>query len=328
MSQETIIKNKITWLSILQGWGMLLVVIGHSELAQHENIAWVDVLYRIIYSFHMPLFIFISGYLFYLTRIARQKSYGYVVRDKLLRLGVPLVCFTMIGIIVKLLASSFVKNPIDFDGPIDILWMLIGVKNNALGAMWFINVTLLCMLCYPLYVWVLRRRITTVVLLCILIATYYLFPSHIDIFYLSKTMQMWIYFWAGIVVARYGIDRNLLASPAVFLMLALLFAIMFACGVEGLPLAIVGIIASLILSKCLEHYYPMIFVSFRDYTYPIYLISVFPQMAIEMLFRKMGCQNFVPFFLINIWVGLYFPLLVVWIVRKGNWKWLKVVVGM
>ena len=36
MSQETtIIKNKITWLSILQGWGMLLVVIGHSELAQH-----------------------------------------------------------------------------------------------------------------------------------------------------------------------------------------------------------------------------------------------------------------------------------------------------
>lgn len=63
-------KKKINWLLILQGWAMLWVVIGHSTLVNSgEGPIWDVVLIRVAYSFHMPLFMLVSGWLFYLTRL-------------------------------------------------------------------------------------------------------------------------------------------------------------------------------------------------------------------------------------------------------------------
>lgn len=49
-------------IAFLQVFGILLVVLGHST-----NNGGIPFLSKWIYSFHMPLFIFISGFLFYLT---------------------------------------------------------------------------------------------------------------------------------------------------------------------------------------------------------------------------------------------------------------------
>lgn len=68
---------KIYWISILQGWSMLLVVIGHVTLTNiFENPATPvsTEVERIIYGFHMPLFMFISGGLFYYTKSGKVKN--------------------------------------------------------------------------------------------------------------------------------------------------------------------------------------------------------------------------------------------------------------
>lgn len=49
-------KNRETWIDICRGVGILLVVLGHC------NIPFV--MYKMIYSFHMPFFFILSGYLF------------------------------------------------------------------------------------------------------------------------------------------------------------------------------------------------------------------------------------------------------------------------
>lgn len=75
--------KKLTWLLILQAWTMLWVVIGHAPLSAPASESMLDnsvhslaqVLFVFAYSFHMPLFIMISGYLFYRTRIARGWNY-------------------------------------------------------------------------------------------------------------------------------------------------------------------------------------------------------------------------------------------------------------
>ena len=55
---------------MLQGWTMLWVVIGHSFLGEHtKGPEWENLLGTIAYSFHMPLFMLISGWLFYYTRL-------------------------------------------------------------------------------------------------------------------------------------------------------------------------------------------------------------------------------------------------------------------
>lgn len=63
-------KKKINWVIILQGWAMFLVVIGHAFLgAAGQGPKWENALFHFAYSFHMPLFMLISGWLFYLTRL-------------------------------------------------------------------------------------------------------------------------------------------------------------------------------------------------------------------------------------------------------------------
>ena len=75
-------RQKITWLQILQGWSMLLVVIGHVTLTgifENPQTPVSATIERVIYSFHMPLFMFISGFLFYFTKISRDLAYKEVV---------------------------------------------------------------------------------------------------------------------------------------------------------------------------------------------------------------------------------------------------------
>ena len=71
-------RKKINWLLILQGWAMLWVVIGHASLGKvGEGPEWENALFRFAYSFHMPLFIFVSGYLFNMTRLSNTRVGGY-----------------------------------------------------------------------------------------------------------------------------------------------------------------------------------------------------------------------------------------------------------
>ena len=68
-------EKKIEWLAVLQGFSMLLVVIGHVDLTNKgydANYPIASAIHAAIYTFHMPLFIFISGWLFYLLAFERQ----------------------------------------------------------------------------------------------------------------------------------------------------------------------------------------------------------------------------------------------------------------
>lgn len=48
-------RQRETWIDVLKGIGIILVVIGHVSLGNTLN-SW-------IYTFHMPLFFSVSGYL-------------------------------------------------------------------------------------------------------------------------------------------------------------------------------------------------------------------------------------------------------------------------
>ena len=54
---NTPISNRIEYIDIARGIGILLVVLGHNDFSLISPFA-----YQVIYSFHMPLFFFLSGY--------------------------------------------------------------------------------------------------------------------------------------------------------------------------------------------------------------------------------------------------------------------------
>ena len=59
--------DKIILFTCLNLWGTLLVIIGHSGFSEDYITNTFGLIHRWIYSFHMPLFFFISGLLFQYT---------------------------------------------------------------------------------------------------------------------------------------------------------------------------------------------------------------------------------------------------------------------
>ena len=64
--------NRIIYLDIAQAICLILVVIGH--YMPDNSPAWYVMFNRLIYTFHMPLFMFVSGYVYIATK--KEMSYG------------------------------------------------------------------------------------------------------------------------------------------------------------------------------------------------------------------------------------------------------------
>lgn len=83
--------QKLEWMDVVKGLGILSVVAGHI----YQGIAK-----DLIFMFHMPLFFFISGYLY--TIKGDQKAYFF---DKAYHLMVPYIAFLMLLYTPKLIAE-------------------------------------------------------------------------------------------------------------------------------------------------------------------------------------------------------------------------------
>ncbi|WP_404284519.1 acyltransferase family protein [Exiguobacterium aurantiacum] len=80
------INNRLEWLDSLKGLGIILVVWGHLNVPLGVE--------TMIYSFHMPMFFFISGYLFN----SRRTSIGSLAKRKAATLLIPYVFFATISL--------------------------------------------------------------------------------------------------------------------------------------------------------------------------------------------------------------------------------------
>lgn len=325
---KTINKStRIEWLAVLQGFSMLLVVLGHITLTntfQDPEYPIVATMERVIYSFHMPLFIFISGWLFYLTCIKRNTTYKGMIKKKLSRLGIPFVFFTVVTMLIKLAMSSFVKRPVDIN---EIINTFLLFSSNPLEEMWFITVLLILMAIYPVYQWLLNHDAMVWGLGAALVI-YLVLPTDIKVFRLSAVARMAPYFIAGILCCRYGIIEKYASKWWVATVaLALFIAVNVTQSVDPylpekvvkLTQASVGIILSVCLCAFITSLRPTTFSSFSSYTFQIFLLGIFFQMAIRIIYGKTGhlSEAIYPIlFAVSIMVGVYVPVIISIFIQK------------
>lgn len=126
----------------LKGYAILLVVFGHClELADAgvmvPNISLRHHLFALIYAFHMPLFMFLSGYVMFSKRVSVRRSF--------LRLIVPFFTWQM----VRFVATVHVANRF-----FSYMWNGVYGMENAL---WFLWALFLCYLLLIPVQWAGRR---------------------------------------------------------------------------------------------------------------------------------------------------------------------------
>ena len=110
--------------------------IGHTTNIEYGNISGILKIW--IYSFHMPLFFFLSGYVFSF----HGEGYKTFLIKKIKSLIIPLISFSIIHIIFDLIYYNFLLNNSEYSLKIEIN-KLIGIvfqqRSGVYGAMlWFI----------------------------------------------------------------------------------------------------------------------------------------------------------------------------------------------
>lgn len=315
-------KDEIVWLSVLQGWAMLLVVIGHVRHGA-STFVWETPLQNFIYSFHMPLFMFISGYLFYLTQMRKSKAYSEMIKNKAQRLLIPYFILSLVTLLLKVTFSQYMRRPANFSFD-QILDAFVFLTNNPLGEMWFINALFGLFLLYPLYKIMDDKSWAEAMMLFVFIFLYFWRPTNLAfVLDFSSICRMGVFFYTGLLLAKYcSLEKlahwGMFAVLSAFLLLVFFFKELNS--VLGLLCAFAGIFASYSLALNLVKVAPSIFISFRNYTYQIFLLGIFPQIFVRIVFNKLALGDYVVIlmYVVSIALGIYSSVLISKIVQKSD----------
>ena len=101
-------KQRIEWLAVLRGLNILLVVMVHVQLVDMSTGTNHPFCSAVAFPFHpirMPLFIFISGGLLYLSRIRKNISTKALYKDKFQRIMIPFLFFVIAYYVLRLRQS-------------------------------------------------------------------------------------------------------------------------------------------------------------------------------------------------------------------------------
>ena len=316
--------KRIDWISILQGWSMLLVVIGHVTLTNKFNDPSTPIstmIETIIYRFHMPLFILISGFLYH--RTAFNSPPLQMLTNKVRRLLIPYFFFSFFTLLLKMSVNPLMKRPINnpFSEVISILFF---PPENPLGEMWFISTLFIIFLLTPIFKSSIQNLSHTFIAIIFFITLYIFFPSGINIFSLSLVSKYILYFYIGILFSYYQIYQYINSNLS-FLGLLLLFS--FSNLLPEIPIisALIGIIFSFSLCLVISKYIPKIFLSYRNYTYQIFLMGIFPQIGIRLLYSKINIPDM---YWVSIFVGIYIPVILSSIITKIHYKPFRLLFGL
>ena len=209
MAQETktLKTNYYEELNIMKGITAVLVVLGHAIMQTGVENRGFSILYSVLYSFHMPLFFFASGFLS--TKVLSfftWKERGKYAGNRFLRLMIPYVSMGILYLPARRLMGRFANEPYDF---VDVWRMLIG--ENPDWALWFlyalfvISVIAVCVVRKRNLPWILG--IAFVLALCSKIITW---PTII----LEEILFHFFFFIAGIFIrTHYEAWKKFIYTP-------------------------------------------------------------------------------------------------------------------
>lgn len=129
-------KEKLSQVSFLFVFATALVVIGHSDITLDYKQLWI---FKWVYTFHMPLFFLVSGFLFAYTNPPermRSLNIGKFIMKKVKRLLLPYWFITSVIFFVK----SLIISPEQMQHPLAFSFSAYcnSLFFHSIGFMWFL----------------------------------------------------------------------------------------------------------------------------------------------------------------------------------------------
>ena len=200
----------------IKGITIFLVIFGHSisHFSLNQDDFWDNPIYKGIYIFHMPLFIFVSGYFF---------SYKFDFFDYIQKR------------IKSLLIPAFSTIPFLFIADVlhrDQIHIETSIINHFKYDLWFLKCLFICSSIAVLIVTIqkyIRININIDVLLFLPIPILYYFNND----YLFYTSDLYFFYMLGILFRKYSLGKSILAYKKIFLGFSIIsYVIIFFCWTQ------------------------------------------------------------------------------------------------
>ena len=184
-----------------RGIAIVLVVFGHLVAREDpQGVTWYEPLRIGIYLFHMPFFMYLSGYAAFRFGAALTPPAGWpgLAARRAERLLVPFLAFGIGILLLKLAAAGLA--PVDnvppglWDGLRALVW---DTTNSPATAVWFVFVLFVYSALTPPLLWLPRGRLVLIALAALL----YLLPAP-PVLYLDRVCTFLPFFVAGGLAAE------------------------------------------------------------------------------------------------------------------------------
>lgn len=208
-------KSRNQFIDMIKGCAIILVIMGHSiqygsgELWNNSGAFFDNFLFKLIYSFHMPLFMIISGYLFFYS--VNKYSFLQNTGKRIITLLIPIMAWSFAYNIVNDLIAG--KNIISISFVKQCIWY-------AIGSFWFLWALFYCSLIIAFVNRYCRDHFLAYFVILILT---FIIPDSYNI-YLYK--YMYPYFVIGYMVNKY---KEYIKRRKENYIIWILFAVCFCC---------------------------------------------------------------------------------------------------
>lgn len=216
-------KERLIYIDRLRGISIFLVVFGHFIQYNVHNFEH-NILFSVIYSFHMPLFMFISGYITQKTTNVRifENYFGFI-KKKAVSLLLPFFSWQLI------VAKLFFIKKIEMNVLEDFLSMI-----KYTSGLWFLWFLFLLIVLYSVFLFLSGQVIKkTNFIADTLISIFLLFSLSIlkyfhAVEYIDSLIMYFIFFFTGVFISKFSFFRKVILNERIFF-LAFLLLLVF-CG--------------------------------------------------------------------------------------------------
>lgn len=305
-------KKRVMWADAAKGIAIMLVVYGHAiEGTFDSHVGLNSVAYyfqhEFIYSFHMPIFFFISG-MFALNW--SQRKFGVAIKQKATALIYPYFVWGILQGLVMLLMQDYTR---DGKGWKTILELPI----HPYDQFWFIYDLFFVFLLF----YILKKFISKNLTILIISFVFVMISPWVHFWELGIIFYNFFYFTLGLYLYNSGYLEKILKHGWIYVVLSIaLFTVLFMNKVDvnmilaRVPLAVLGVFGCIYISQKLQN------VKFLNYvgqlSLEIYLMHWFAVAGSRIILIKLGFRNVIGLVIIETVLGILVPILMYKIFEK------------
>lgn len=291
-------------IAVLQVWAIILVCLGHSLFNPHATLY----LHRWIYAFHMPLFMFLSGYLLVYTQNRKNKTIGDIVLfgqeyffwKKVKRLLLPYFFISTLVYIPKYFLSAYALRPVGLSFQ-SYMHMLLYPWDNVIKFFWFLPTLFIITILTVILIKMVCCKQNNVFFYGIVFTVLLLLREYnplegVKFLNLEGVVEYWLFFWSGILFfflqSRIEGCLKLKQWWAGVLLCAVFSSLVFYFPDVQIPFVrVLYVYLGILFSFSLSGMYLKYKAHFADHlfgsSYTIYLFSWFPLVAVQFVDKRM-----------------------------------------